>query len=78
MVERDTSPEAHRVQVEVLRRLGERHRTSVALQLSDDLRAALLARIRRDQPELDERAQIRLLVSKLYGEDLATRAYGSK
>jgi hypothetical protein len=76
VVERDTSPEAHRVQLEVLRRLGESGRGALAIGMSDDMRQLLIERIAREQPHLDERGRVRALVAFLYGEPLAAKAFG--
>jgi hypothetical protein len=76
MVERDTTPEAHRVQIQVLRRLGPLRRGAIAASMSEDMREMTRARIARDNPNLDERGQVRALVALLYGESLAAKAFG--
>jgi len=74
-VERDTSPEAHRVQLDVLRRLGERGRGAMAVGMTEDIREVVRLRIAREQPNLDERGIARALVAVLYGEQLAVKAF---
>ncbi len=76
MVERDTSPEAHRVQIEVLRRLGPGRRGAMAASMSEDMHEMVRARIARENPDLDPRGQLRALVALLYGESLAAKAFG--
>lgn len=76
MVERDTTPEAHRVQIEVLRRLGPSHRGRMAVSMSEEMHEMARARIAKERPHLDERGQVRALVALLYGEPLAAKAFG--
>ena len=75
MVERDTTPDAHRVQLEVLRRLGPARRGELALSMSEDLRRVALEQIAKRSPDLDERGRIRALVALLHGEELARKAF---
>lgn len=76
MIERDTSEEAHAIQIDVLRRLGPARRGSLAASMSEDMHEMVRARIARENPHLDERGQVRALVALLYGECLAAKAFG--
>jgi hypothetical protein len=67
LVCRDTSLEAARVQADVLRRLGPSRRLEIALQMSEEARSMVKARLRRQQPGLDEAGLHRALIEELYG-----------
>ena len=75
MVERDTTPDAHRVQIEVLRRMGPARRARLSLSMSEDARHLALEGIAKRRPELDARGRIRALVALLYGEAIAQKAF---
>lgn len=77
MVERDTSPDADRVQLEVLRKLGPERRAALALSMSDDARRIARDRLRERSPSLDHRDETRALVALFYGEELAAKAFPS-
>jgi hypothetical protein len=66
-VNRDTSPEAERVQADVLRRLGPSRRLEIAFEMSQEARALVKQRLRRQHPELDEAGLDRALIEELYG-----------
>jgi hypothetical protein len=78
MVERDTTPEAHRVQLDVLRRMGPARRASLALAMSEGVRRIALDRIASGSPQLDERGRLRALVALLHGEELARKAFAER
>lgn len=63
----DTTPEAAKIQIEVLRRLGENGRLELACQMSDMVRELARARLRAEHPELDAAAIRDLLIFELYG-----------
>jgi hypothetical protein len=58
----DTSPDAERVQTEVLRGLSCEQRLLTALEMSDLTRELARARIRREHPEWTENQVIRELL----------------
>lgn len=64
---RDTSPEAERVQADVLRRLGPSRRLEIAFEMSQEARALVKQRLRRQHPELDEAGLDRALIEEVYG-----------
>jgi hypothetical protein len=64
MIPADTSPEAYRVQIEFLRRMGGPARSAVAFRLTDMARRNALAGIRERHPEYDE-AQVRSELCRL-------------
>lgn len=56
--------------------MGPARRGAVAVELSEDMRRITEERIAREHPHLDRRSQLRVLVSQLYGETLAVKAFG--
>jgi hypothetical protein len=66
-VNRDTSPEAERVQAKVLRRLGPSRRLEIAIAMSEEARSLAKERLRQQHPNLDETALGRALIEELYG-----------
>ena len=64
---RDTSPEAERVQAEVLRRLGPSRRLEIAIAMSEEARSLVRQRLHQQHPALDEEALGRALIEELYG-----------
>ena len=74
----DTTLEAARVQMAVLRRLGVAHSLRMAFELSDNMRRMSEAGIRRRHPDYDNE-QVRLAAIRLrLGEELFARAYPRK
>jgi hypothetical protein len=64
---RDTTPEAERVQAEVLRRLGPSRRLEIAIAMSEEARSLVKQRLHQQHPALDEEALGRALIEELYG-----------
>lgn len=65
---RDTSQDAHRMQIEALRRLGPARRVEMALRMSDDARAVTMDGIRGRHPEYDEAMVRQAFFRALYGD----------
>jgi hypothetical protein len=71
----DTLPEAARVHLQVLKRLGPEGRARMTFDLSDSLRELLATGVRMRHPEYDSR-QVRLAVTRLaIGEQLFRAAF---
>ncbi len=69
----NTSPEASRVQIDLLRQAGPARRFHIACSLSDTCRWLAQRALRRSMPGAAER-EVRLAFVRLwYGEDLAQR-----
>jgi hypothetical protein len=69
----DTSPDARRVQVELLRAAGPARRGQLAVSLSQTTRELALAALRRVHPDLSEQ-EIRLRFAEVhYGRELADK-----
>jgi hypothetical protein len=66
----DTTPEAARVHLEIIRRLSPNRRMELALQLSDTIRGVVADGVRSRHAEYDEE-QVRLAVMRLMlGDEL--------
>ena len=70
---RDTSPRAQQRYVERLRATAPRARLERALRLSEQVRAATMADVRRQHPNANDRELAVLFVRRVYGDQLATR-----
>lgn len=75
LIPADTTPEAARVEVEILRRIPSRRRLEMALEMSHAIRAVAAEGVRSRHPQYNEE-QVRLAVIRLtLGEDLFRRAF---
>ena len=72
----DTSPEARRVWLELLRRAPSWRKWELVAQMTATVRALALAGLRRRFPHASEEELRRRLAGLLYGEELASKAYG--
>lgn len=71
----DTSPDAFRVQQEVWRRMGPERRLSLAVSMSEDVRALSRAGIAARHPDYDAE-EVRWAEFRLHlGNDLFARAF---
>jgi hypothetical protein len=75
---RDTTRDAFRRQLEVLRRLGVEGRAAMTFELSDNLRALAEAGVRHRHPDWDDRTVAREVTRLMIGDDLFRRAYGKE
>jgi len=75
VIARDTSPEAHAAQLEVLARLGPARRVELAFELSEQLREVAVEGIRSRNPELSLGEARRVLWRRLLGEELFRAAF---
>jgi len=78
ILDADTSKEAMRVQVAILRKLGPERRLRMALELSETVRAVAEAGIRHRHPDYDERQVRRALIRMMLGDELFCRYYGDQ
>lgn len=71
----DTTHEAHRLQIDVYRRLGGAERVAILFRLNALVRETALAGIRRRHPAYAE-AQVRMALRRLVlGDDLTRQAF---
>jgi len=71
----DTSPEAERVQIEVLRRLGVDGRLRLTLDLCESMREVLRDGVRLRHPDYSPREVELGAIRLLLGEELFAKAY---
>ncbi|MCK6518212.1 hypothetical protein L6R46_24540 [Myxococcota bacterium] len=71
----DTSPEAHELQMAIYRRMGGSQRVAMMFQMSEEAREITLAGLRRQHPELDERAVRRIEATRRLGAELVDAAW---
>jgi len=69
----DTSAEARRIQLDVLRRLGGPARLEMACRMSDDARAISEAGVRHRHPDWTDEQVHRSILELLLGSDLARK-----
>lgn len=74
-ISRDTTLEAARIEISILRKIGMEGRGRMAIELSDNLRATVEAGIRQRHPEYDDN-MVKLAALRLaIGEELFRKAY---
>ena len=71
----DTSREAERVQFKKWRAMSPGQRLSLAVSMSQSVRALALAGVRQRYPDASAREQLLRLAVTIHGRDLATAAY---
>lgn len=69
----DTSPEAERVQIELLRKASPERRLDIARSLSQSMILASRETIKRLHPQISEEELKILFVELYYGKELADR-----
>jgi hypothetical protein len=75
MRSRDTSAEAHAVQLAVYRRMTLEQRLTLTVELADAARATSLDGIRRRHPEYDEATAVRALFRLVHGDELYRKVW---
>lgn len=74
----DTSPEAERVQIELLRQMPAWRKLCIVSEMSRTVRTLALIGLRQRFPHATEAELQRYLADLLLGEELAARVYGKK
>jgi hypothetical protein len=72
---RDTSQDAHELQVRLYRAMTPGQRSELALRMSDDARRIAAEGIKLRHPDYSERDIRRALVALLYGKDAASKIW---
>ncbi len=73
MIPRDTSSEAHDIQLRVYRRMSSEERTELAIEMSEEARTTALDGIRRRNPQWDADECWLELLRLLWGDALFSR-----
>jgi hypothetical protein len=74
----DTSPDAERVQLEVLRAMSPSRKVALVEDANRTARRLAMAGIRMRHPDATEAERNRLLMDIVLGEELAERVYGPR
>jgi hypothetical protein len=69
-IPRDTTPEAHRKQMEILRKLSPERRALISFELSNNVRQIAMDGIRKQHPEFTETQISRELLRRIVGDEL--------
>jgi hypothetical protein len=72
----DTTPDAQRKQIELMRRLSPSQRLSLAFQLTDTMRDLILANLRQRFPQADETEIRRRFIARVLPREDVIRVYG--
>lgn len=73
---RDTSPEAERIQIELLRQMPPWRKMELINQLTQMWYDLALTGLRHRHPEASDEELHRRLADRMLGSDLATQVYG--
>jgi hypothetical protein len=73
---RDTSPEAERIQIELLRQMPSWRKMALVTQLTQMSYALALTGLRNRHPEASQEELQRRLADQILGSELAARVYG--
>ncbi|MGA2093578.1 MAG: hypothetical protein ABSH16_09250 [Sedimentisphaerales bacterium] len=74
----DTTLEAHRKQVEILRKLSPQSKALMAMELTDNIRQIAIEGIRSRHPEFNEKQVMRELLRMLVGDELFKKIAAAK
>ncbi|UCG46382.1 MAG: hypothetical protein JSU94_12840 [Phycisphaerales bacterium] len=72
----DTSPEAERRQIEILRGLGIAERARITFELNDNLDAIVEAGVRSRHPEWDQQQVMQEVLRLVVGDHLFQQIFG--
>lgn len=72
----DTTPEAQRMQYEMMRRLSPEQKLSLALALTDTMRQLVLADLHHRFPQADSEEIRRRFIARVLPREDVIRAYG--
>jgi hypothetical protein len=72
----DTSPEAQRMQVELMRRLSPAQKLSLAFALTDAMRDLILADLHHQFPQAEDAEIKRRFIARVLPREDVIRAYG--
>lgn len=77
-IPRDTTLEAHKKQMEILKKLSPEQRALISFELSDNVRQIAMEGIRRMHPEFTEAQVKRELLRRIAGEELFREIVAAK
>jgi hypothetical protein len=74
----DTTPDAHRKQIKILRKLSPEQLAIISFEISDNVRQIAMEGIRRMHPEFNETQVRREILRRLVGDKLFERIVAEK
>jgi len=66
----DTTPQAHKKQVEILRKMSPEKRALISFELSDNVRQNAIAGIKKQHPDFTRQQIINEVIRRCYGEEV--------
>jgi hypothetical protein len=77
-IPRDTTLDAHKKQMEILRKLSPEQRALISFELSDNVRQIAMDGIRRMHPEFTETQAKREMLRRIVGDELYEKIVAAK
>jgi hypothetical protein len=77
-IPRDTTLDAHRKQMEILKKLSPEKRALISFELSDNVRQIAMDGIRKQHPEFTETQVRRELLRRIVGDELYQKIVAAK
>jgi hypothetical protein len=74
----DTTPDAHRKQIEILRRMPPQRRALKSFEISDNVRQNVMAGIARMHPDFSDAQIANELLRRMVGDELFQRIVAAK
>jgi len=74
----DTTPDAHRKQIEILRKMSPERRAIVSFELSDNVRQIAIAGIKKQHPGFTDKQIRRELLRRMVGDELFQKIVAAK
>jgi hypothetical protein len=75
---RDTTPDAHRAQIEIWRAMSPARRVRLAIEMSERAREIAIAGVMNREPGISPEAARRRVLRQILGDALFEAAYGSR
>ena len=66
----DTTRDAHKIQIEILRKMMPEKRALISFELNDNVRQNVISGIRKLHPDFTKQQIIKEVLRKCYGEEL--------
>jgi len=74
----DTTPDAHRKQIEILQKMSPEKRALISFELSDNVRQIAMAGIKKQHPDFTDTQIRRELLRRMVGDELFQKIVAAK
>lgn len=74
----DTTPQAHKKQVEILRKMSPEKRALISFELSDNVRQNAIAGIKKQHPDFTDTQIAKELLRRIVGNELLCKISAAK